>query len=357
MFVFQSYAQKQEKEEEEEGSLKNVKQKKKAAEDSAQPQVLTEQISFPKGEIETVFRKKGVSDFVSTLTPGAQNAIYAASFAWGYENAAKYVKNAMKLEEVKNAADSSEKGQIVLESVQSQAQSEQPQTVKETSKFVWSFYNEDLKEAQASSGKSEHISEKQRAARQELTVPKSAEEAVGASIASGTVNPSLIYCTSAQQAVESAQEQQMAEQKKTELARLVVAPRERERVAQIKKGIEGKKKAQVQEEAASLALERRQEVLDEYDKAEKKLDEAIKVLDQVSLDNKEEMKKVISLLPSEISRVALRRDTLMSRKIALRAQLVKWLAFSKDGKASLLSMPGARLLKLVSLSSLLKIGK
>lgn len=355
MFVLQAYSQKAE--EQEDPSLAAKGKKKQIMENEPSPQVLAEQIPIAKTDIDAVFRKKGVSEFISTLTPGAQNAIYAASFAWGYENAAKYVKNAMKLEEVKNAIEPTEKGKAVLENVQSQAQSEQPETVKETSKFVWSFYNEDLKEAQAQSAKSEHITEKQRSAKQELAIPANAQSAVALSISSGTQDPSLLYCASSQQALESVHQQQATEEKKEELARLVIAQRDHQRAAALKRPLEGKKRAEVEVEAASLALERRQEVIVEYERAEKKLEEAIKVLDSGSSDEKEEMKKVASMLPAQLSRLVLRRDTLMAKRRALRAQLVKWTAFCAGSRASLLSMPSSRLLKLAALSSLLKIGK
>ncbi len=354
MFVLQAYSQMAEGQED---SSLVAKGRKKQAESDSSPHVLAEQIPIAKPDIDAVFRKKGVLEFISTLTPGAQNAIYAASFAWGYENAAKYVKNAMKLEEVKNAIEPSDKGRAVLENVQSQAQSEHPETVKETSKFVWSFYNEDLKEAQAQSAKSEHITDKQRFAAQELVIPVNAQNAVALSLSSGSLDPSLLYCASSRQALDSAHQQQISEEKKEELARLVIAPPDHQRAAALKSSLEGKRRSEVEVEAASLALERRQEIIEEYERAEKKLGEAIKVLDHGSSDEKEEMKKVTSMLPAEISRLVLRRGTLMAKRMALRAQLVKWMAFCISSRQSLLSMPSSRLLKLAALSSLLKIGK
>jgi len=66
---------------------------------------------------EKLFIKDGLSDALSTLTPGAQNAIKAGSFLWGYENAAKYLKNAMKLAEQKGISGIEEKSREVLGSV------------------------------------------------------------------------------------------------------------------------------------------------------------------------------------------------------------------------------------------------
>ncbi|MEM2138456.1 MAG: hypothetical protein QW568_05185, partial [Candidatus Anstonellaceae archaeon] len=156
---------------------------------------------------EKAFKEKGVSQFMETLTPGAQNAIYAASFVWGYENAIKYLKNAMKVEEVKNAEYPAERSHAVVESVTAQAQ-DHSEKFAETSKFVWSFYNEDLKETQAQVAKSETITGKSshKGAEQQaipaLAVPMSSQEAVAASLSQGSHNPSVLYCTSVEQAAE-----------------------------------------------------------------------------------------------------------------------------------------------------------
>jgi hypothetical protein len=124
--------------------------------------------------LERLLSDKSVSDFMATLTPGAQNAIRAYSFAWGYENAIKHVKNAMKLDEVKNAAVTAERSRAVVESLQEQGGR---QKSSEISRFAWSYYNEDMKESQAQSGRSEAMSERSKTEQQEqLHLPQSAEQ-------------------------------------------------------------------------------------------------------------------------------------------------------------------------------------
>lgn len=353
MLVLQVFAQKKEEEDDEQRKF-GVKLKKKPQVELPKPPLSALQVDRASGDISRVFQKAGVSDFLTTLTPGAQKALYAASFAWGYENAAKYVKAAMNAEQVKNATEPEEKGRAAIESVQSQAQSEQPETFKETSKFVWSFYNEDLKESQAQLAKTEHISGGARAPSQQIIEPGTAEQAVALSISSGSGNPALIYCASAVKDTEEAQERQDAEQKRHELARLVVDRVEQEKVASVRRGLEKKSKAEIGAQASSLTLERRQEVLAEYEKAEAKLQEAIKVLDSVQSDDREEMKKVASSLPRELAKMVLRKDTLLSRRRAMRAQLVKWLAFASGSKGSLAAMSPSKLFKIASLESLLR---
>jgi len=342
VFTFQAFAQKEEEQ------SPSSQAKKKAAEQSAEPEIISEHIVASKADMDKVFRKKGISEFLTTLTPGAQNAIYAASAAWGYENAAKYVKNSMKLEEVKNSIDSTERSKSVLESVTSQAQAEHSETSQETSKFVWGFYNEDMKETQAQAGKSEHITERQKAARQELVLPASAHSAVMSSIAENTNNPALLYCTSAQQVAEDQRAAQLEAQKKEELARLVLLP-----------GVKAASPPthKVEAEPSSLVLSRREEVLAEYEKTEKQLETAIKVLDQLETENREDMEKAASMLPKELSKLVMRKKSLLSSRKALRLQLVKWVTFCTDSRQAIKDMPGSRLLKLASLSTLLKIGK
>ena len=121
------------------------------------PKEFASQIS----EIAKQFRDHGLSDFISTLTPGAQNAIYAASFAWGYENAARYVRSAMKLTEVKDAGDSEERSRALVENMVKQASSHSEKD-SEISRAVWSFYNDDMKETQVQSARSETITNKEK---------------------------------------------------------------------------------------------------------------------------------------------------------------------------------------------------
>ena len=310
-----------------------------------------------------VTRDKAVEDFASTLTPGAQNAIHAASFAWGYENAMKYVKNAMKLDEVKNADNDVEKSKAVIESMTVQAgQNEQSETV---SKFVWGYYNEDLKDTQAQAGKTETITGKNRDAEKEkeqeqqrIQMPLSAPEAVASSICLGTLSPSLLYCADAQQGVAVMQEERAAEQKREELSRLVSPQGAAQKVRASGAAAAGAGAAsasvEMLDDSAKLALARQDEQAREFMQVEKQLNTAIKTLDKFSEDEADKAKKIAAMLPGELSRYILLHEKALSKKRALRAQLSKWMAFSRSGGKALAGMPSSKLIKLAALSSFLR---
>ncbi|MFA6213959.1 MAG: hypothetical protein WC717_01645 [Candidatus Micrarchaeia archaeon] len=192
MFIFQAYAEKKESGSEEENRRFGMKVGKKADFLAAAMAMPDEQFSGALVSIEKTFRAKGISEFMNTLTPGAQNAIYASSFVWGYENAAKYVQNAMKLDEVKNAANESERSKAVVESVQQQASGET--TNKQASTFAWGYYNEDMKQTQAQSGVSETVTDKEKTKEQMqqqsgIVMPLNAAEAVSMGVLHGSAAP------------------------------------------------------------------------------------------------------------------------------------------------------------------------
>jgi len=302
-----------------------------------------------------VLKDKEMASFMATLTPGAQNAIHAASFAWGYENAVKSLKTAMKVDEVKNALDPVEKSKAVMESMQSQlGQSEKS---SEVSKFVWSYYNEDMKEVQAQATRSEAMTEKVHQPEQErMLTPATAQEAVCMSVTMGTHSPSLLYCAGSPQAVQQMHESQAAIMKREELARLV--KEERIRTGQPGEQLtEAQRLAISQEETGQVAMQRKEELVEEYQKLEHDLQNAIRVLDKFTEQEKDKVKKIAAMLPSELSRFLTMNEKLFTRKIALRSQLSKWLAFSRQSKDSLSKLSAPRLLKLASLSTLLKLGK
>ncbi|MCX8194655.1 MAG: hypothetical protein N3G22_00905 [Candidatus Micrarchaeota archaeon] len=353
MLIFQSYAQKQESSHEEDERRFGIRMRKPFYEISS---VFSEEIQTALPEIEKIFQKKGLSEFISTLTPGTQNAIYAASFAWGYENAVRYVKSAMKLEEVKNAADSEERSKAVMESICSQAQSEKPAEYKESASFVWGFYNEDLKETQAQKAKTERILKSSEKTKEEIELPSSSQAAVSLSIEHDSTTPSLLYCASSLQAEEEQKEQQAIAQKREELARLIEAPQAKLIIQEAKKEGSAEKEEEM-EKARQIALQRKEELIEEYQRTEKKIAEAIKVLDKLESDKKEELQRIASMLPRELEAVVLRRGHLLASRKALKAQLVKWLAFSSATRYALKNMPPERLFKLISLSSLFRFGR
>jgi len=308
---------------------------------------------------------KDASDFVSTLTPGAQNAIHAASFAWGYENAARYLKNAMKLDEVKNADNAVEKSKAVIQSMQAQAG--KSEVSSEVSKFVWGYYNEDLKETQAQAGKTETITEKanvgsaERAQTREqermhAAMPATSQEAVFSSICAGSLSPTILYCAGAYQEAAAAQEHLATTARREDFAKLIVDERAKTARIRAEKDSEEKQR-EIAAEAVKIALQRHNEELEAFEKTEKQLQDAIKTLDKFGEDEKEKLKKIAAMLPDGLSRNLLLQARRLAKKRALRAQLAKWAAFCSEGKKSLASMPSSRIIKLVFLSSFFSLGK
>ena len=422
MFAFQLYAKKRDDEDEEERKdyiLKvkagKIKQFLKAHLPSDKLASGTDdEIVAVLSETEKMFKKGGISSFMSTLTPGAQNAIYAASFIWGYERAIKYVQNAMKLEQVKNAADQLGRSRTVVESVQSQV-SDQPQKKRETTQAVWSFYNEDLKQTQAQATKTEIMTDKEMLESQsKAQLPASPEEAVAMGLESKAQNAAVIYCVQmAAEKMESEQYRIATEEKKKQLAHLEAQQPQKEQQIMQKQATEQKKaeekaiaeKTAVEEkvkqeakqaEKAALPVEkqaiqqaqkeqqliivsqeeeqkimaqarelnipppvvkeiiaRREELIKKYEEIEKELNETIYRLSQLDEESEERVKKIVKgMLPAQLYKKLLKRKKSLFKRRAMIKLLKKWLVFCKDGKARLLKVSIGRLLKMVSLSSL-----
>jgi hypothetical protein len=376
MLIFQSYAQKSgqgegEREDSEMGMKVRALQKFFESH-SINPQEMSQALQ----EIEKGWKKNGISEFISTLTPGAQSAIYAASFAWGLENASQYVKRAMKLDEVKNADGVEERSKVVVESIQGQSAQALPQSEKskETTRIVWGFYNEDMKETQAVSSKSETQSERQGA-----EVPLTAHEAVMAGIVNETPQPCLLYCSSVE--AQEKRQSQMELQKKEELstllttkqeAKIVEAERartapgaektggaaEKERMAALEK-IHVEEKSLLRSsnkelrEAVELALQRKEETLREYALAEGRILAAVKKLEGMP-EGEGMLAAVSSLLPDELQRRLSREGRRLSKKEPLMKHLLAWLSSCREGRGQLQALPLRKLIKLVSLSSMFK---
>jgi hypothetical protein len=144
--------------------------------------------------------------------------------------------------------------------------------------------------------------------------------------------------------------------KREEMARLV--KEERVRTGQPGEEItEEQRIRQAQDEIGSETMQRKEEMVREYQKLERDLQSAIRLLDKFTEQEKDKVKKIASMLPSELARFLTMNEKLYSRKIALRAQLSKWLAFSRQSKDSLSKLNAPRLLKLASLSALLRMGR
>ena len=317
-------------------------------------------------QADKLYENKELANFISSLTPGAQNAIHAASFAWGYENAAKYIKNAMKLDEVKNASDPLERSGVIIQNIQNQAQADgQHEKITQVSNFAWSYYNEDLKETQAQAMKSEAISEKESTPQKDpvqqqtqIQLPLTSSEAVTQSIAQDTEHPALIYCALAAQQAEEQSEIQILAKKREELGRLItlrpVNQKEEETARTMPiTSIEEREKELVQN-AIIIALERKKELDTDYLKSEQQIQAAVDKLDTLSTDDKKNAEKIAAMLPSELANHILLHKTKYAKRAALKKQLLRWVAFSQKSRKSINALSLDRLKKLVKLFSLFK---
>ncbi|MCX6771893.1 MAG: hypothetical protein NTX79_07610 [Candidatus Micrarchaeota archaeon] len=357
MFIFQAQAEKKESGSDAEESRRFGMKAVKAADFMAAAMAMPdEQFAGALVSIDKAFKARGISDFMGTLTPGAQNAIYASSFVWGYENAAKYVQNAMKLDEVKNAASEAERSKVVVESVQQQASGETKN--KQASAFAWGYYNDDMKQTQAQSGVSETVTEKEKTkeeAQQQsgIVMPLSASEAVSMGIAHNTAAPELLYCSAAGDAVLGMHEKKEEDAKRERLERLEgIRPGEPRII--VLHPEEERQKAQSSNEIMREAEKRQADLVSEHAEAERRLEAALDKLDTFKKDGAANAKKIAAILPSELARAILSGSGKYAKRRALRKKLESWLAFSRSGKGAIASLPLGRLLKLASLSSLLK---
>lgn len=307
---------------------------------------------------EKFFSKQGLAGELSTLTPGAQNAIKAGSFLWGYENAAKYLKNAMKLAEQKGISGAEEKSREVLGSIQQQA-SGQNERLRESEKIIWTFYNDALKDFQSQASSTEVMVEKPGASRELSQAPLSAKEAVASALEQQSQHPALLYCSSTdaiRQGIDADRERQVAEAKRGELGKLVSAGQGIPAAQQAgREKEEGKARLlpQGQQAELQLALARREELLREYGEAERAIEKAIEQLELVKGNGPERPQQMAetSLPPSLARLLAGKKEPL--KRAALIKQLKKWLAFARKGRSGLAAIPAGKMAKLLSLSSLL----
>ncbi|MFA6214826.1 MAG: hypothetical protein WC717_06155 [Candidatus Micrarchaeia archaeon] len=357
MFMFQAYAEKKEGDSEHEETKRFGMKVGKGADFLAAAMAMPdEQFAGALAAIEKAFKARGISDFMGTLTPGAQNAIYASSFVWGYENAAKYVQGAMKLDEVKNAANEAERSKAVVESVQQQASGETKN--RQASAFAWGYYNEDMKQSQAQSGVSETATEKEKTreeAQQQsgILMPLSASEAVSMGILKGSASPEMLYCSAAGGAVQEMHERTDEEQRRERLVRLEGARPGEPRLIVLHADSE-KLRLKASQEILGEAERRQAELVLKHEEAERMIEAAILKLDTFKKDAPENVKKIAAMLPSELARAILAGSGKYAKRRALRKKLEGWLAFSRSGKSAVSSLSLGRLLKLASLSSLLR---
>ncbi len=350
MFVCQAYADKKEGED---NKRMGVKIRKSADFLAAAMTMPDEQFASAIESLEREFRKQGVSKFMSTLTPGAQNAINASSFVWGYENAARYVQNAMKLDEVKNAANTEQRSKATVESVQQQAGAETK--VKETTTFAWGYYNDDMKQSQAVAGVSETVKEKEKT-REEMQqqsgiiMPLNAAEAVSMGLSTSSSTPEMLYCSAAGEAVHERHLQEQEEQKRIRLERLEKAVPGEPRIIAL---TPEESRIRVAQETQKEAEKRVEALIREHDGAEKQLEAALVKLDSVK-DEREAVKKTAAMLPSELARAILSGKGKYAKRKVVKKKLLAWLAFSRSGKKVLSGLSLGKLLKIASLSSLFR---
>ncbi|MFA6907330.1 MAG: hypothetical protein WC263_00715 [Candidatus Micrarchaeia archaeon] len=357
MLIFQTYAEKKESGSEHEENRRFGMRVGKGADFLASAMAMPdEQFAGALTSIEKTFRAKGVSEFMGTLTPGAQNAIYASSFVWGYENAAKYVQNAMKLDEVKNAANEAERSKIVVESVQQQASGETKN--KQASTFAWGYYNEDMKQSQAQAGVTETVTEKEKT-REEMqqqsgiVMPLSASEAVSMGILHNSASPEMLYCAASGEAVQGAHEKREEDARRERLERLEgIRPGEPRII--VLRPEEGRLKARSPQEIMREAEKRQADLVSEHAETERRLEAALGRLDDFKKDEAANVKKIAAMLPADLARAILAGSGKYAKRKALRKRLEGWLAFSKSGRGAIAALPLGRLLKLASLSSLLR---
>jgi len=357
MFIFQAQAEKKEGDGEHEETKRFGMKVGKGADFLASAMAMPdEQFAGALVSIEKTFRAKGISEFMGTLTPGAQNAIYASSFVWGYENAAKYVQNAMKLDEVKNAAGEAERSKAVVESVQQQASGETKN--KQGSTFAWGYYNEDMKQSQAQAGATETVTEKEKT-REEIqqqsgiVMPLSASEAVSMGILHGSASPELLYCSASGDAVMGMHQKKEEEQRRERLERLEgIRPGEPRIIALHPE--EERLKAHSPQEVMREAEKRQAELVSEHAEIERGLEAALGRLGAFRKDEAANARKIASMLPPELARAILSGRGRYAKRKALAKKLEGWLAFSRSRKGAVASLPLGRLLKLASLSSLLR---
>ena len=113
-------------------------------------------------------------------------------------------------------------------------------------------------------------------------------------------------------------------------------------------------KAKAATEIMREAEKRQAELVSAHAEVERTLEAAIAKVDTFKKEDPANAKKIAAMLPSELARSILSGSGKYAKRKALRKKLENWLAFSKSGKGAIASLPLGRLLKLASLSSLLR---
>ncbi|VVB57841.1 Uncharacterised protein [Candidatus Anstonella stagnisolia] len=328
MFIFQLYAQKPQEQE------------------NFQP---AQFLQSDMKETERLFEKKGYSNFLQTLTPGARNAIYAASFAWGFENASRALSGAMEQKEVQDAQSKTEKSTAVVKGMCENAQ-DGGQVQQQAVNFVWSYYNEDLKHAQATAAKSEimveHIGTRQKGGVQQpgdlqsqshpvpqiiqTETQKQAEQVLSQCIMQNDLSRSFEIC--------AAERVQNAQQEKQKAQRMEI----------VQNPIIGQK--------IEISEEKRTAVLAEYDKAIAATEQKIGQLKDSDSKDLQKLEELVQKEPKLPEGILKRLSSLKKEDKGKRtylAMLKKELLGLQRGRSTLSTLTGGALSKMLSLKSLL----
>lgn len=308
-------------------------------------------------EAEKLFEKKGYSNFLQTLTPGAQNAIYAASFAWGFENASRALSGAMEQKQVQDAESKSEKSTAVVKSMCENAQ-EGGQVQQQAVNFVWSYYNEDLKHAQATAATSEILVENL-GARQKGGIQQGSErQQEGISELQKQVQPiPQIIQTETQKQAEQVLSQCIMQ---NDLSRsFEICAAERIQNAQQGKNAQGIEIVQSNplQQKIEISEEKRAAMLEEYSKAIAATEQKIEQLQDADAKNLQKLEELVQKEPKLPEGILKRIASLKKEdkgKRAYLSMLKKELLGLQKGRSTLSSLTGGALSKMLSLKSLLQ---
>lgn len=324
MFVFQmAFAQKQQQEQE-----------------IFQPQQF---LQSEMKEAEKLFEKKGYSNFLQTLTPGARNAIYAASFAWGFENASKALSSAMEQQEAKAESDKVSKSTSVVKSMCDSASENslaQPQAVS----FVWSFYNEDLKRSQATAAKSEIMVEGSAGERQ----MRSQQAGIADLQKQEQAMPQIVQTEMQRQMQETLS--QCIEQ--GDLSRSFEACA----ALRVQQGAQKIEIEKAQQAKVEISEEKRAAMLAEYDKAISATEQKIGDIKNADAKDLQALEALVQKEPTLPQGMLNRLSSLKKEdrgKRAYLAMLKKELLSLQRGRSTLSSLTCGALSKMLSLKSLL----
>ncbi|MCX6770307.1 MAG: hypothetical protein NT051_06590 [Candidatus Micrarchaeota archaeon] len=255
-----------------------------------------------------------------------------------------------KLRQAKDIAKTEDVGMKMEDTAQKKAEPTHEKT-RQSNTYVWGYYNEALQETQATTAKSEALSETDRISdktgeknqekESEQQVAVSGHEAAALSVAENSTQPALVYCAEAQNQMRLQQEARVMAVKREEVERLTEGKRAKEAA-----------KEPGTEDALKLALDRKKEVSQEYLTVEKELKAAVDKLDALTRDDEKNVERIARMLPRELARHLRANGLKFASRVALRRQLVRWIATSKKCKSSFSKTSDGKLKKLVSLSKL-----